>query len=427
MTWPRPAAAATPPGSPRARPDGRRRGRRARRRRHAERGGQRPGRHATPRSRRFPAGRPTCSPGRSACPTTRSRPPARCSTRSRKQRIEPRRPRLGERPLLPVPRRHRLRRRRRGAGRAARRAQAVRRPPLVHLRGVRDLVPPLRPQPPALRGALRPTAPSSTTATSRSASTPTPTRTSATGRSTSRPRRRSTAACRCSRCDRSTLVPLLGVPRRRRSGSARDLRRQRTSDLRTDVDELTVERLRPVPVPGRRRLPRRDRAARVPPRTRDPPPRPCSLTLPPARSAPRCVYREHRARATSGTLVTMPSTPSAASSAMRSGSSTVHTFTARPRSWHSADERGVDGRVARDAARRARRPATASTVRVGIVEHERQQRGRDRRVEVAHTIERRAGGTTTRGSAGARGRDDRGHRRPATRTSGRSRGRRAGS
>ena len=50
----------------------------------------------------------------------------------------PGRPRLGQRPLLPVPRRHGLRRRRRRAGRAASCAQALRRPPAVRLRRAFD-------------------------------------------------------------------------------------------------------------------------------------------------------------------------------------------------------------------------------------------------------------------------------------------------
>ena len=94
-------------------------------RRHAQRGGQRPGRH-----RRAPwppcrAARRTCSPARSACPTTPSRPPASCSTRSPRRQHPPRRPRVGERPLLPLPRRHGVRRRGRRPGRAARRRSSA--------------------------------------------------------------------------------------------------------------------------------------------------------------------------------------------------------------------------------------------------------------------------------------------------------------
>ena len=57
------------------------------------------------------------------------------------------RPRQRQRPLLPLPRRRRVRRRGRRAGREAGRAQALRRPPALRLRRVRHLVPPLRPQP----------------------------------------------------------------------------------------------------------------------------------------------------------------------------------------------------------------------------------------------------------------------------------------
>ena len=61
------------------------------------------------------------------------------------------RPRDGQRPLLPVPRRHGVRRRRRRAGREAVGAQALRRPPAVRLRRGRHVVPPLRPEAARLR------------------------------------------------------------------------------------------------------------------------------------------------------------------------------------------------------------------------------------------------------------------------------------
>ena len=58
---------------------------------------------------------------------------------------------------------------------------------------------------------------------------------------------------------------------------------------------------------------------------------------PSACSSPDARRQRPRARrATSGTLVTMASTPRAASSAMRSGSSTVHVLTATPASWARA-------------------------------------------------------------------------------------------
>ena len=59
---------------------------------------------------------------------------------------------LGQRPLLPLPRRDRLRRRRGERGRAARLAQALRQPPPVRLGRVRHLAAPLRPPQPALLG-----------------------------------------------------------------------------------------------------------------------------------------------------------------------------------------------------------------------------------------------------------------------------------
>ncbi len=65
---------------------------------------------------------------------------------------------LGQRALLPVPRRHGLRRRRRRPGRAAGRAQALRQPPAVRLRRLRDVVPPLRPQPAPASRCTSPTA-----------------------------------------------------------------------------------------------------------------------------------------------------------------------------------------------------------------------------------------------------------------------------
>ncbi len=67
----------------------------------------------------------------------------------------PHRAGLGQRPLLPVPRRRRLRRRRGRAGREARRAQALRRPSAVRVGRRRHVGPALRPQPAPVRGALR--------------------------------------------------------------------------------------------------------------------------------------------------------------------------------------------------------------------------------------------------------------------------------
>ena len=142
-------------------------------------------------------------------------------------------------------------------------------------------------------------------------------------------------------------------------------------------------RLRTLPVPGRRRLPRRGRPPRVPPRTRHPPPGQGGLDL----IRPYEPVSDRTDRATSGTLVTMPSTPSAASSAMRPGSSTVHTFTSRPRSWHSVDEAGVDRRVERVQCGMACGGSLVDDP-FRLVERECQQRGLHRRVDVAHSDER---------------------------------------
>ena len=81
----------------------------------------------------------------------RGRGPA--ARRARARLVPAHRPRLGERPLLPLPRRHGLRRRGGRAGRAPGRAQALRGPSPVRLRRLHHLAPPLRPRPAAPRGA----------------------------------------------------------------------------------------------------------------------------------------------------------------------------------------------------------------------------------------------------------------------------------
>ena len=68
------------------------------------------------------------------------------------------------------------------------------------------------------------------------------------------------------------LVPLLGLAASALA-SGEHLRHSRHTDYRTDLAERARRGLRPVPLPGRRRLPRRDHRARVPPRTRHPRPR----------------------------------------------------------------------------------------------------------------------------------------------------------
>ena len=125
-------------------------------------------------------------------------------------------------------------------------AQALRRPPAVHVRDVLDLVPPLRPQPAAVRRALRgrhggrrrllrhlpehepvhvPRQPAARPR-ARSDARPGPGDGDASARS------------RCRRCSGR---------RRRALGVGRDLRQQRRVDLRTDVDELTVHGHGPFP------------------------------------------------------------------------------------------------------------------------------------------------------------------------------------
>ena len=139
---------ATPPPGPGRGRRRHRRGGRARRRRHAERGGQRPGRHATPRSACCPAGRPTCSPAPSAWPTTRSRPTGQLLGALERELVPAHRARLGERPLLPLPRRHGLRRRggrSRSSARGALKRYAGH--PLFVYAALRHLAAPLRPQP----------------------------------------------------------------------------------------------------------------------------------------------------------------------------------------------------------------------------------------------------------------------------------------
>ena len=136
---------------------GLRRGGRDGRRRHAQRGGQRPGRHRH-RARR-PARRLDQRLRPHHRPAQRPHRGHRRAARRPGQGVDPaRRARVGQRPLLPVPHRPRLRRRRGRAGRAPLVAQALRRPPAVRVRRVRHLVPPLRPLPPADGGEAAATA-----------------------------------------------------------------------------------------------------------------------------------------------------------------------------------------------------------------------------------------------------------------------------
>ena len=84
-------------------------------------------------------------------------------------------------------------------------------------------------------------------------------------------------------------------------------------------------RLRALPVPGRRRPPRRHRAPRDQPRARGPRPRD-------AGARGRAVSGRGR-EGDVGTLVTTASTPRSASQRMRSGSSQVQVLTASPAAW----------------------------------------------------------------------------------------------
>ena len=158
----------------------------------------------------------------------------------------PGRPRRGQRPLLPLPLRHGLRRGDRGPGRAPGGAQALRQPPAVPLLGLRDLVPRLRPHPAPLRRAPARTATSSTTCTSASASTRTPTPTSAPARSTWPPARRSTPGWPWSRSARSSSPPSSGWACRR-SARATASRRSRSVDHRADLAGVKVEGYGPFP------------------------------------------------------------------------------------------------------------------------------------------------------------------------------------
>ena len=134
--------------------DGRRRGGRARRRRHAQRGRQRPGRdrHRPGRA----AGRldQRVRPHASGLPDDPIEATGVLLEALARRLGAPGRAGRRQRPLLPLPRRHGLRRRHRRPGRAPSGAQALRQPPAVPVLGVRDLVPPLRPQPTAVLGPL---------------------------------------------------------------------------------------------------------------------------------------------------------------------------------------------------------------------------------------------------------------------------------
>ena len=252
------------PLRPRRRPARRRRGRRLRRRRHAQRGGDRHRRHrhrARRAARRVdervrPHDRAAQRPGR------RRRAARR---RHRRRRLPPDRARPGQRAVLLLPHRRRLRRRGRRGGRAAGVAEALARPPAVHHR----------------RRSRRGSA-ATTAGTRTSGSRPTERvvddgyfsivlNTNPYTYLGNRPLDLSHAAT----LDRGLVVvtfrtmrarTILALARRR---AARRRRRAERPRRRADRPRPPRDRARDaVPVPARRRLPRRDRPPRVPPRPR---------------------------------------------------------------------------------------------------------------------------------------------------------------
>ena len=109
----------------------------------------------TPHSACCPADRRTSSPAHSACRTIPSQRSNSSSAGIDAERPPSDRTRPGQRPLLLLPHRRRLRRRGRPAGRTSRLAQAVARPSALHLRRADDLGPRVRPQAAALPGRRR--------------------------------------------------------------------------------------------------------------------------------------------------------------------------------------------------------------------------------------------------------------------------------
>ena len=127
-----------------------------------------------------------------------------------------------------------------------------------------------------------------------------------------------------------------------RSWVRRRLRDSRSVDFRTDLEQFEVIGARAVPVPGRRRLPRRDRPARASATS----PTRSSLVVPdPAASVSG--RGPARVDATSGTFVQMPSTPSATSSSMPAGIVDGPHVHLEARGVAGVDERGVDEGVVR--------------------------------------------------------------------------------
>ena len=298
--------------------------------------------------------------------TTRSRPPATCSTRSADGSIRRVGPRLGQRPLLPLPRRHGLRRRGRRPGRAPRRAQALRRPPAVRLRRVRHRGSATTTAAGRASRCTSPTARSSTTATSRIClntnpytylgNRPLDLAPEADARS--RPRAGDAPHAAASR----TIAAhrRLGARRRRR-----DLRSSRWIDHRDRPHRA-----------DRRRATARSRTRSTATTSATPSASSsatsptvldlvhAAVTAPPdASSGAESATRQ---RATSGTLVTMRVDAEVGElSACARARRTVQVLTARPAAWARRDERLVDERmvrVDRDVAARGGRSISAAGV-----------------------------------------------------------------
>ena len=105
--------------------------------------------------------------------------------------------------------------------------------------------------------------------------------------------------------------------------SPKAVRDSRSVDFRTDLEQFEVIGHAPFATWARSTG---SASATSPTRSRSS----CPTPLPPRQVRPA------QRNATSGRFVQMPSTPSATSSTMRAGSSTVHTFTSRPAAWQAS-------------------------------------------------------------------------------------------
>ena len=195
----------------------------------------------------FQAVQPTCSRARSACRTIPVEA-ADSGTAGSTPRYSSDRSWAGERAVLLLPHRHRVRRGSGPTGRAARFLETLARPSPFHLRR------PLRPGSAATTASIRTSASMATahhggrqgrtTAISRSSSTPTRTPTSATARSTSPPPPHSTGDSSSSpsaQCAHAILTSLAGALK---GGGVKPRRPPRHP---TDVDLLRAEHTTPFP------------------------------------------------------------------------------------------------------------------------------------------------------------------------------------